>query len=220
MKLKKIISTLHTSTKRNYVQRMNDQKIKCMKIAKKYEKDYWDGSRRYGYGGYKYMPGRWSSVAKKIIKTYNLKSGSSILDVGCGKGFLLYEIKLLIPGIKIYGFDISKHALRNAKYEIKKNLFLHKAQNRFPFKNKKFDLVFSLMTLHNLKIFDLKKALKEIDRVGKKSYIAVESFRNESELFNLQCWALTCESFFSPDEWKWIFKNYGYSGDYEFIYFE
>ena len=134
MKLKKIISTLHTSTKRNYVQRMNDQKIKCMKIAKKYEKDYWDGSRRYGYGGYKYMPGRWSSVAKKIIKTYNLKSGSSILDVGCGKGFLLYEIKLLIPGIKIYGFDISKHALRNAKYEIKKNLFLHKAQNRFPFK--------------------------------------------------------------------------------------
>ena len=99
---------------------MNDQKIKCMKIAKKYEKDYWDGSRRYGYGGYKYMPGRWSSVAKKIIKTYNLKSGSSILDVGCGKGFLLYEIKLLIPGIKIYGFDISKHALRNAKYEIKK----------------------------------------------------------------------------------------------------
>ena len=220
MKLKKIISTLHTSTKRNYVQRMNDQKIKCMKIAKKYEKDYWDGSRRYGYGGYKYMPGRWSSVAKKIIKTYNLKSGSSILDVGCGKGFLLYEIKLLIPEINIYGFDISKHALRNAKYEIKKNLFLHKAQNRFPFKNKKFDLVFSLMTLHNLKIFDLKKALKEIDRVGKKSYIAVESFRNEGELFNLQCWALTCESFFSPDEWKWIFKNYGYSGDYEFIYFE
>ena len=123
MKLKKIISTLHTSTKRNYVQRMNDQKIKCMKIAKKYEKDYWDGSRRYGYGGYKYMPGRWSSVAKKIIKTYNLKSGSSILDVGCGKGFLLYEIKLLIPGIKIYGFDISKHALRNAKYEIKKKIF-------------------------------------------------------------------------------------------------
>ena len=137
--------------------------------CKKIREDYWDGSRRYGYGGYKYMPGRWSSVAKKIIKTYNLKSGSSILDVGCGKGFLLYEIKLLILGIKIYGFDISKHALRNAKYEIKKNLFSHKAQNRFPFKNKKFDLVFSLMTLHNLKIFDLKKALKEIDRVEKES---------------------------------------------------
>ena len=102
----------------------------------------------------------------------------------------------------------------------KKYLFVHKAYDKYPFRKKKFDLVISLGCLHNLKIHEVKKALAEIERVGKKSYIMLESFRNEKELFNLQCWALTCQSFFDPKEWKWIYKNFGYTGDYEFIYFE
>ena len=219
-KLINIVSKLHQSTKRDYLKRMIDEKIECMKIAKKYEKEYWDGDRRYGYGGYKYIPGRWKSVAETLIKNYNLSNNSSVLDVGCGKAFLLYEMKLLLPGLKITGFDISKYGLDQAKEEIKKDLFIHRAQEVYPFKNKQFDLVISLGCLHNLKIFELEKALKEIERVGKKGYIMLESFRNEKELFNLQCWALTCESFFDEKEWVWIYNHFGYKGDYEFIYFK
>tara|TARA_B100000686_G_C16575113_1_gene855047 strand:- start:39 stop:704 length:666 start_codon:yes stop_codon:yes gene_type:complete len=219
-KLINIVSKLHQSTKRDYLKRMIDEKVECMKIAKKYEKEYWDGDRRYGYGGYKYIPGRWKSVAEMLIKNYNLNNNSSVLDVGCGKAFLLYEMKLLLPGLNITGFDISKYGLDQAKEEIKKNLFVHRAQEVYPFKNKQFDLVISLGCLHNLKVFELEKALKEIERVGKKGYIMLESFRNEKELFNLQCWALTCESFFNEKEWVWIYDHFGYTGDYEFIYFE
>ncbi len=100
------------------------------------------------------------------------------------------------------------------------SVVLGKAQNPYKFKDKYFDLVISLGTLHNLEIFDLAKALKEITRVGKQQYIMVESYRNEQELFNLQCWALTCGSFFSKEEWIWLFNHFGYGGDYEFIYFE
>jgi len=219
-KVKNFISKLHNSTKRDYISRMVDNKVYCMKISKKYDKEYWDGKRRFGYGGYKYIPDRWANVAKSLIKNYKLNNNSSILDVGCGKAFLLYEIKKLLPKIKICGFDISKYGLNSSKKEIKKFLFVHKAQNKYPFKNKQFDLVISLGCLHNLKIFEIKKALNEIQRVGKKSYVMLESYRNEKELFNLQCWALTCESFFDQEEWIWIYKEFGYTGDYEFIYFK
>jgi SAM-dependent methyltransferase len=214
------VSSLHTSTSRSYIERMNDGKIECMIKAKEYGQDYWDGDRRYGYGGYKYLAGRWKPVAEVLIKKYNLTNDSSVLDVGCGKAFLLYEMKLLLPNLKISGIDSSEYGIKNAKEEIKQNLFFHKAQEIYPFKNKEFDLVMSLNTLHNLKIFELEVALKEIQRVGKNNYICLESFRNEKELFNLECWALTCQSFFSPEEWIWIYKHFGYSGDFEFIYFE
>ena len=218
-KLKKIITSLHTSTKRNYLSRMNDNKVKCMKKTNKFDYNYWDGSRKYGYGGYKYIPGRWSKVAKKIIRNYKLNSKSKILDVGCGKGFLLKEIKNILPGIKIVGFDISKYAIKNSHPDIKKFLFKHDVRKRFPFKKKYYDLVISINTLHNLSLYDLSFALMECQRVAKNKYVVVESFRNEEELFNLQCWALTCKSFFSPEEWKWIFKKNSFNGDFEFIYF-
>ncbi len=218
--LVKYVTSLHQSTNREYIKRMVDGKVNCMLKAKEYEFDYWDGSRRYGYGGYKYMPGRWKQVAELLIKNYNLTNNSSVLDVGCGKGFLLYEMKLLLPNLKISGFDISKHGIEHAKEEIKKYLFIHRAQKPYPFKNKEFDLVISLGCLHNLKVFELEIALKEIERVGKQGYIMLESYRSEKELFNLQCWALTCESFFNHKEWVWIYNHFGYTGDYELIYFE
>ena len=218
--LLEIVTPLHQATQRDYISRMQNEKVHCMQIAKQYEKDYWDGDRRYGYGGYKYMAGRWKPVAEELIKINKLTNQSSVLDVGCGKAYLLYEMKQLIPGLKVTGFDISGHGLAEAKKEIREFLFIHKAQEQYPFEDNEFDLVISLGCFHNLRIFELQTALSETERVGRHGYVMLESYRNEQELFNLQCWALTCESFFDHEEWPWIYKHFGYSGDYEFIYFE
>lgn len=218
-KLQNIITSLHQAAKRDYFERMKNEKAACAEIARRFDKDFWDGERKYGYGGYRY-DGRWEAPAKKLAELFGLRDGASILDVGCGKGFMLYEFKKAIPSAKIKGFDISTYAIENAKKEVQDDLFVHSAQLPYPFGDKEFDLVVSLNTLHNLYIYDLKFALQEIERVGKNKYIVVESYRNVKELFNLQCWALTCEAFFTPDEWVWLFKEFGYSGDYEFIYFE
>tara|TARA_B100000902_G_C27106457_1_gene811401 strand:+ start:282 stop:944 length:663 start_codon:yes stop_codon:yes gene_type:complete len=220
MKFKNFITPLHKASKRNYIERMINKKVLCMGEAKKYSKNYWDGPRKYGYGGYKFIPGRWTKMAKQLIKTYSLTNKSKILDVGSGKGFLLYEIKKVLPHIEIVGFDISKYAIKNAHKNIKKNIFYHKAEKKYPFKKNYFDFCLSIGCLHNLEIFELEKAINEICRVSKKQYIVVESYRTNKELFNLQCWALTCESFFSKKEWVWLFKHFRYNGDLEFIYFE
>jgi SAM-dependent methyltransferase len=214
-----IINPLHKRTERDYIGRMMDDKVQCMKIGKEYGADYWDGSRRHGYGGYKY-DGRWAAAAAKLVETYRLGEDARILDIGCGKGFLLYEITRLLPNCTVAGFDVSAHALAHAKEEVRPKLFQHRAEHPYPFADQSFDLAISLTTLHNLPIFNLQAALREMERVAKSKYLAVESFRDEQELFNLQCWALTCESFFTPAEWTWLFDHFGYTGDYEFIYFE
>ena len=122
MKEFNLVSNLHKKTKRNYLERMINQKINCMDVAKKYDERYWDGNRKYGYGGYKYIPGRWTGVAKKLIKKFKLTNNSKILDIGCGKAYLLYEIKKILPNCKVYGFDISKYAIAKAHSSIRKNL--------------------------------------------------------------------------------------------------
>jgi SAM-dependent methyltransferase len=215
-----LVTSLHTATKRDYLGRMNDSKVEAMMIAKQYGADYWDGDRKYGYGGYKYMPGRWATVAQKLIDLYGLKAGSKVLDVGCGKGFLLYEMQLLEPGLEIHGFDISQYGLDHSHPDLVANLFIHRAQDPYPFKDNFFDLVISLGTLHNLHIFELEVAVAEIERTGNQGYIMLESFRNELEMFNLECWALTAESLMDVDEWKWVYDRFGFTGDYEFIFFE
>ena len=215
-----VVTPLHKITERDYLARMQDDKVHCMLKAKEYEADYWDGDRRYGYGGYLYIEGRWTPVAEALIDIYGLGATSSILDVGCGKGYLLYEIKKLLPEVRIVGFDLSHHGLSEAKPEIREHLFRYRAQDRYPFGDNSFDLVISLGTLHNLKIFELQAAVQEIERVGINKYIMVESYRNELEQFNLQCWALTAEAFFDTASWIWLYNQFGYTGDYEFIYFE
>jgi thiamine kinase-like enzyme len=215
-----IVSSLHKGTAREYLPRMCDDKVECMKIAKRFDRDFWDGDRRHGYGGYNYIPGRWTPVAEMLIERYNLTNGSKILDVGCGKAYLLYEFKKLLPGIKVVGFDVSSYAVANAKEEIKEHLFVQKAEEPFNFGDKEYDLVISINTLHNLRLNGLKSALQEMERVGKKNYFVTESYRNTEELFNLQCWALTAETFFTPDEWTWLFNEFNFTGDYEFVFFE
>ena len=119
------LTSVHKSTTRDYLARVNDvefPKAKAAALAKQWSFDYWDGDRRICYGGYRYMPGRWAPVAQAMIDHYGIKAGDKILDIGCGKGFLLYEISLLVPGVEIHGIDISEYAIANAKEEIKPSL--------------------------------------------------------------------------------------------------
>lgn len=213
------IAPIHKATKRDYLARVNAfPKAQAATIAKKFGQEYWDGERHLGYGGYKY-DGRWRKVADAMRDHYGLKAGARVLDVGCGKGFLLYDLTQSVPGLQVAGIDISDYAIQNAKEEVRPFLRVANA-NALPFGDKSFDFVYSITTLHNLKTFDLDKALREMERVGKKKYLCVESYRNESEKVNLLYWQLTCEAFFSPEEWEWWFDRTGYTGDHSFIYFE
>ena len=214
-----VVTPLHRRTARDYVARMVDDKVHCMVKAKEYGFDYWDGDRRYGYGGYRY-DGRWRPVAEHLIEHYGLEANARILDVGCGKAHLLHELKQLLPRAEVTGFDLSAHGLADAPEAVRAHLFRYRAQDPYPWGDRHFDLVLSLGCLHNLRLFELESAVREIERVGRRKYIMVESYRNEREQFNLQCWALTAESFFDTAEWIWLYRHFGYTGDYEFIYFE
>lgn len=218
-RLLNLVTPLHKMTERKYIDRMVDDKVHCMLKAKEYEFDYWDGDRRYGYGGYRY-DGRWKGVAAKLIQIYDLKPDAKILDVCCGKAHVLYELSMRLPGSEVVGIDISKHALADAPEAIQGNLINYSACDPYPWGDNYFDLIFSLGSFQNFRIFEIKQALGEIERVGKNKFIMTESYRNEQELFNLECWALTAESFFDSAEWIWIFRHFGYTGDYEFIYCE
>ncbi len=214
------VSEIHKSTKRDYVGRVNEaNKAECAKIARQYGYDYWDGDRKYGYGGYRY-DGRWRPVAQKMAEYYQLKPGQKVLDIGCGMAHLLYEMTQVVHGLEVFGIDISRYALQHAKEEIRDRLQYGQAQE-IPFADNTFDLVISLATLHNLKIYELKKAVQEIKRVSRgQSYIMVESFRDDQEEVNMLYWQLTCSSYFAVDEWEWLYREWGYTGDYSFIFFQ
>lgn len=217
------MSVLHKATKRDYLARVNDPefpKPKAAELAKKWDYDYWDGDRRINYGGYRYMPGRWEKVARAMVQHYGIKPGDRILDVGCGKGFLLHDFTLVVPGVEVVGIDVSEYAIQNSKEEVRDRLRVGNATS-LPWPDKSFDLVISIQTLHNLHCYDLDPALREFERVGKKNkYLCVESYRNETEKANLMYWQVTCEAFNTPEEWQWWFRQTGYTGDHSFIYFE
>ena len=216
------MSPLHKATQRDYLARVNDPefpKAKAAELAKQWGYDYWDGDRRINYGGYSYIPGRWAPVAKLMVEHYKLKPGDKVLDVGCGKGFQIFELSWVLPGIEVRGLDLSSYAIEHAHPEIQ-HLIDHGNAAKLPYPDQSFDLVFSINTLHNLHNRDLDCAMREMERVGREKYICVESYRNETEKANLLYWQVTCEQFNSPEDWLWWFENTGYTGDYSFIFFE
>ena len=214
-----IITKLHTSTNRDYLARVNSvDKAWAAEKAGEWGVDYWDGSRDTGYGGYKY-DGRWLPIAEDLVSRYNLKDGAKILDIGCGKGFLLNDLKSLNPKFEVSGLDVSSYAIDNCMDNVRSNC-LEGCASSLPWPDNHFDLVISINTLHNLNISKLWKSFFEIKRVSKiNKYISVESYRNEQEKVNLLYWQLTCRAFFTPEDWQFVFDETSYDGDFEFIYF-
>lgn len=209
---KRLLHTLPAS-KRNLNNRILSKTSQVISVSQNFGYEYFDGDRRYGYGGY-YYDGRWLSVAKTLIQEYSLIPSMKVLDVGCAKGFLVKDLIATLPGLEVFGIDISKYALMNAEPEVVGRLHLGNAKS-LPFPTDSFDLVVSINTLHNLVREEAKTALSEIQRVAKhNSYVVVDSYRNESEKAIFEQWVLTAKFHGFPDEWLELFNEVGYTGDY------
>ncbi len=172
-----------------------------------------DGDRRFGYGGYNYHARFWQPVVPDFQAHYQLTADSTLLDVGCAKGFMLHDFRELIPGIKVRGIDVSSYALQHSLDDVKPLLALGNAK-QLPFSDKSFDLVISINTIHNLPLEECKQALQEIQRVGKRAFITVDAYRNDEERARMNAWNLTALTFMHVDEWKEFFNETGYTGDY------
>lgn len=204
----------YPKAKRDLDQRADEKTEEDRRIARAFGKEFFDGDRRHGYGGYNYHPRFWQPVIPTFQEYYNLKPGQKILDVGCAKGFMLYDFMQLIPGIVVAGIDISEYAISNAKEEVKPFLKVADARE-LPYEDKSFDLVISITTVHNFDREGCKKALLEIERVSRKyKYITVDAYRNEEERMRMEIWNLTALTVMHVNEWKKFFDEIGYTGDY------
>ena len=204
----------YPKTKRNVNERAAQRTAEDIAIAKLFEKDFFDGERKHGYGGYYYNPRFWTDVVKDFISHYGLTNESKVLDVGSGKGFMLLDLKKALPGLTIRGIDISNYAIENSMEEVKPYVSVGNAKDLSQFRDKEFDLVISINTVHNLKLEECKKALREIERVGKNSFIVVDGWRNDLEEEMMRGWNLTAETFMHTDDWKKLFAEIGFTGDY------
>lgn len=184
------------------------------KVARQFGKEYFDGERLYGYGGYSYHQRFWQQTVKHFRDYYHLSEDASVLDVGCAKGFMLHDFKELMPRLNISGLEISEYALEHAIEKVKPFLRLGNAKE-LPYEDNSFDLVISINTIHNLVLEDCKESLREIQRVGRKhAFLTVDAWRTEEEKERLLKWNLTALTFMHVDDWKSLFEETGYEGDY------
>tara|TARA_Y100001936_G_C15966227_1_gene608474 strand:- start:363 stop:1019 length:657 start_codon:yes stop_codon:yes gene_type:complete len=204
----------YPKTKRNLEAAAQERTDYERQIARKFDKDFFDGERRFGYGGYTYNNKYWTTVVKDFFKYYKLKEDAKILDVGCGKGFMLYDFKVNYPKLNLKGIDISKYAISNAIDKIKENLLVASCAE-IPFPDNYFDLVISINTIHNLNIEGCAKSLKEICRVSNKyKFIVVDAYSNKNEKKRMFSWNLTAKTIMHKTEWVEFFKKNNYDGDY------
>ena len=199
--------------KRNVKTRETAKTEEHIRISREYGRMYFDGPREYGYGGYRY-DGRWIPVAKDIIAHFGLKPGDRVLDVGCGKGFLVKDLILACPGLEAFGLDISEYALMNCEAEVIGRLHLGSA-DRIPFPDNSFSAVISINTIHNLPRPRCIEAIKEMERLAPgKGFIQVDSYRTPEQKEIFESWVLTAELHDYPEGWIRLFEEAGYSGDY------
>jgi len=204
----------YPQSKRDPLARQDALTDKMRLIARQFGEDFFDGERLYGYGGFQYFSRFWQPVIPDFSQHFNLTSDSKILDVGCAKGFMLFDFTEVIPGIDVQGIDISEYAIANGKPEVQSKLTVGNAIH-LPYEDNSFDIVFSINTVHNLEREECAIALQEIMRVSKgKAFITVDAYRNDIEKERMFAWNLTAKTIMHVDEWKAFFKEVGYTGDY------
>jgi SAM-dependent methyltransferase len=204
----------YPKAKRNLDARAAEKTEADREVARRFDKDFFDGDRRHGYGGFSYMPRFWQPVIPTFQNHWKLNESSSVLDVGCAKGFMMHDISQLIPGITVKGIDVSQYAIENAIETMRPHVQVADA-TALPFADKSFDIVISINTIHNLDRENCTQALREIERVARRgSFITVDAYRNDEEKERMYAWNLTAKTIMSVDEWVVFFTEVGYTGDY------
>ena len=204
----------YPKAKRNVEARGQEKTEEDRTIARKFGKEFFDGDRSHGYGGFGYNPRFWTPVVPTLKEYFTLTSDSNLLDVGCAKGFMLHDIAEVIPGINLKGIDISEYAITNVIEGMSDNVQVADARE-LPFEDNSFDVVISINTVHNLEKDDLAKALQEIERVSRgKSFVTVDAYNSAEEKERMYAWNLTAKTIMSVDEWVSFFSEVGYTGDY------
>ena len=202
----------YPKSKRNVKARMT-HKEENRRIALQFGREYFDGTREQGYGGYRY-DGRWVPIAEDIVRHYGLKAGDRVLDVGCGKGFLVKDLMKVCPGLEVFGIDISEYAVMNCEPEVVGRLHVGNAVH-MPFPDRSFSAVLAINSVHNLERAGCIQALKEIERLAPgRTYIQVDAYRNPGERQVFEDWMLTAQTYGMPQDWEEILRVAGYTGDY------
>lgn len=201
-------------TKRNLDERAQQKTEEDRAIARQFGKEFFDGDRRHGYGGFNYLPRFWQPVIPAFAKHFGLDANSSVLDVGCAKGFMLHDMAELIPGITVRGVDVSSYAIEHAIEDMKPFVSVADAK-KLPFPDKSFDVVISINTVHNLDREECGRSLREIQRVARKgAFITIDAYHNDEERKRMYDWNLTGRTIMHVDEWRRFFAENGYTGDY------
>ena len=204
----------YPTSKRNLDKRLSEKSPEIVKIAREFGKEFFDGDRKFGYGGLTYHPKYWVNVVKDFVEYYKIKPDAKILDVGCAKGYMVYDFKRQYPGLEMHGVDISEYAIKNCHPEVKDNLQVGKAES-LKFEDNYFDLVISINTVHNLELKDCVDSIKEISRVSKgNSFITVDAYNSDEEKERMFKWNLTAKTIMSTNDWKDKFKKIGYNGNF------
>lgn len=204
----------YPKTKRDVRERGATKSEEDRAVARQFGREFFDGDRRHGYGGFSYFPRFWQPVVPDFQAHFGLTGHSSLLDVGCAKGFMLHDLAALIPGITVRGVDISAYAIANAIEDMRPFVQVGDAR-ALPFPDRSFDVVISINTVHNLVRDECATALREIERVSRgKSFITVDAYRTAEERELMEAWNLTAKTIMHVDEWVAFFRAIGYTGDY------
>lgn len=204
----------YPKSKRNVDQRGAEKTEEDRAIARRFGKEFFDGDRKHGYGGFSYHPRFWQPVIPTFQEHFELTGDSSLLDVGCAKGFMLHDFFELIPGMRVSGIDVSSYAIENAIESVRNKVAVGDAR-KLEFEDDSFDVVIAINTIHNLDREDCGVALQEIERVAKKNaFITVDAYRTEEEREAMMAWNLTAKTIMHVDEWIGFFDEVGYTGDY------
>lgn len=183
-------------------------------IARGFGREYFDGDRMHGYGGYSYHPRFWQETVRRFRDHYRLRENACVLDVGCAKGLMLHDFKMLMPSLTVAGIDISPYAIEHSLETVRPFLQVGNAK-KLPYSDHSFDLAISINTIHNLPLGECREALAEIQRVSRgNSFITVDAWRTQEERERLMKWNLTALTTLHVDEWKRLFREVGYTGDY------